>query len=321
MTTATPPPRSARSAYADIRFDAMSTPCHIAFRARSHSQAEQFECEARAWLVEFERQFSRFTSGSLVSRINQAAGTSDWIELDEEAQTLFRLCDWFTWKTGGVFDAASLPVVDLWDYRKPRAVPPTDSEAKQALSLCGWSKVERRPDAVRLPAKGMSIDFGGIGKEYAVDRVFEMARRRAIDDILVNFGNDLRVHGSPPEGGPWRVGLERPDDPGRCWGALAARDCAVTTAGDYLRHATVSGRRYGHILDPRSGRPVNNGVNAVSVVASTCTEAGVLATSVFILGGDEGLRFLDVLPEAEGCIVSDGQSRMTRRFHAYLIPT
>jgi thiamine biosynthesis lipoprotein len=146
-----------------------------------------------------------------------------------------------------------------------------------------------------------------------------MALGRGIRNVVVNFGHDLRVHGEPPEGGPWRIGLEDPNDPGRCWGGVAVRDRAVTTSGDYLRHFTAGGVRYGHILDPRTGHPVNNGCRAVSVIAPTCTEAGILSTTAFILGAREGLEFLDGYYQAEGCIWHQDQRIETRRFDEYLI--
>ena len=187
------------------------------------------------------------------------------------------------------------------------------------LDLCGWSKLERADGKVRLPVAGMGLDLGGIGKEYAVDRVFEMVRDTGIEHILVNFGNDLRMSGQPPEGGPWRVGLEDPAQPGMCWGGVAVTNRAVTTSGDYHRHLEIDGRRYGHIVDPRTGYPVANGCRAVTVVAPTCTEAGVFSTTAFILGPHDGLAFVGAFPQAEACILTERQVFKTRRFDEYRI--
>jgi FAD:protein FMN transferase len=166
----------------------------------------------------------------------------------------------------------------------------------------------------------MGIDLGGIGKEYAVDRVFQMARARGLQDLLVDFGRDVRVGGQPPEGGPWRVGLENPLEPGRCWCGVGVTEAAVTTSGDYCRSfTTADGRVMGHILDPRTGYPVSNGCRSVSVIAQTCTQAGILSTSAFILGREAGLDLIEGHFGSAGCIWHEGRAYGSRRFHEYVL--
>lgn len=306
------------TAYSAFSFQAMGTECRVQHDFTSYAEADAFKQQVVAWVTAFENDFSRFKPQSLISRINDAAGTS-WVNTTPEAESLFALCDWFYWSTNGVFDPAVLPLVKLWDYHAPRRGTPNDNEIADALAHCGWRHVRREPGRILLPQAGMGLDVGGIGKEYAVDRVFEMGIQRGIRNILVDFGHDLRVHGAPPEGGPWRVGLEDPLDPGHCWGGVSVRDRAVATSGDYLRYFTDNGERYGHILDPRTGRPVHNGTSSVSVVSATCTEAGILSTSAFILGGEAGLNLLDSSYTAEGCINEKGRQYFSRRFHEYAI--
>lgn len=304
--------------YNVFTFDALGTQCRVQHDSRSAAESHAFRDQTIAWVANFENEFSRFKPNSLISRINAAAGI-DWVETTPEADSLFALCDWFFWTTKGVFDPAVLPLVELWDYHVPRQDTPDDSSIAGSLSKCGWQHVQRQPNRIFLPHPGMGLDLGGIGKEYAVDRVFEMGLKRGIRNLLVDFGHDLRVCGEPPEGGPWRVGLEDPLDPGRCWGGVSVRDRAVATSGDYLRFFSADDQRYGHILDPRSGRPVHNGTTSVSVVGSTCTEAGILSTSAFILGGEAGVNLLDSCYTAEGCISEKHRQYHSRRFHEYLI--
>jgi len=184
----------------------------------------------------------------------------------------------------------------------------------------GWQKVLRDGDRFFLPHKGMGVDIGGIGKEYAVDRVTEMAAECGINDIMVDFGHDIRVHGEPPEGGPWRIGLEDPTDPTTCWGGVMATDRAAASSGDYHRGLWADGKRYGHILDSRTGYPVSNGCRSVSVIARTCTETGILSTAAFILGPEEGLSFLNTCYQAERCIWTDRSQLQTAGFSYYVIP-
>lgn len=304
--------------YKQFTFSAMGTRCAVMFEAPSHAEADSFKDQAIDWVHSFEREFSRFIPESLISRINQAAGRN-WVELTPEAESLFALCDWFHWATQGVFDPAVSPLLQLWDYHEPRHSTPDQSAVVDALSLCGWSRVQRRPGQIYLPESGMAIDVGGIGKEYAADRVFEMAQKRGICNLLVDFGHDLRAGGEPPEGGAWKIGLEDPREPGRCWGGVCLRDRAVATSGNYLRNFTVDGVQYGHILDPRNGQPVQNQTASVSVISGTCTEAGILSTSAFILGGDAALELINSTYSAEGCITEEKRQIYSRRFHEFML--
>lgn len=307
-----------QSTYTNFTFDAMGTVCEVQFQAASAAQGDDFKNSVIDWVKQFENRFSRFIPDSIISRANASAGIKP-IDIEPEAEELLALCDWFHWSTQGIFDPSLLPVIQLWDYHNPHNEIPDEKAIQNALSLSGWKKIERAKGLLFLPEKGMGIDVGGIGKEYAVDRVFDLATRRGIVNILLNFGRDLRVHGEPPETGPWRIGLEDHADQGHCWTGLAIRDRAITTSGNYLRNFKLNGREYGHILDPRTGRPVDNDCKAVSVIAPTCTESGILSTTAFILGSESGLSFLDSYHQTEGCITTSSQHYHTRRFHEYII--
>ena len=301
-----------------ISFRAMGTPCQLHYQAPSPARGRAFRDQALRWLADFEARYSRYRPDSLISRINDQAG-GDWVPVDGETEGLFQLCDWYHWLTRGLFDPTALPLLRLWDYRQTPFAPPAAAAVEQARALLGWRRVERQPGAVRLPEPGMALDLGGIGKEYAVDRVTELARAAGLTHVLVDFGHDLRVCGAPPENGPWRIGLEDPQQPGRCWTGVAVTDHAVCTSGGYLRCAEHGGRTYGHILDPRTGHPSDTPCRAVSVIAPTCTEAGVLATAAFILGPTEGLALLDAHHQAEGCLITERTRYLSRRFHDYML--
>ena len=164
----------------------------------------------------------------------------------------------------------------------------------------------------------MGIDLGGIGKEYAVDHVLNMARDRGMNDVLVDIGQDLRVCGRSPGKDAWYIGLEEPDQPGHCWTCVRVTDHAIATSGDYFRSFVRDGRRYGHILDPRNGEPVSNGCQAVTVIAPTCVMAGILSTAAFVLGPSAGLELIKYHGGAEACITTDSARHQTRRFSYYI---
>jgi len=299
-------------------FRAMGTDCQIMFRASSRGQAREFRDHAVGWVMDFERKYSRFREDSMISEINRRAGIS-WAETDDELDCILGLCHWFHWDTGGVFDPTALPLAKLWDYHSEAPRVPTDLEVEEAKAKVDWSKVQRRKGGVFLPERGMALDLGGIGKEYAVDRVFEKALNAGLKDVMVDFGRDVRVGGEAPQKGVWRVGLEHPHDPGRCWAGLQLTDRGVTTSGDYLRGFTVAGRYYGHILDPRSGRPVENGCRAASVIAPTCTEAGILSTAALVLGHDETMKLMGRHSLAAACLWQGDHIYETSRFSSYVM--
>ena len=297
-------------------FQALGSSCRLSYRADSAASADDFLQAVTCWVGRFQVRYSRYGADSLTDRINRNAG-GEWVAVEAEDEELFDLCERAFLLSRGCFDPSALPLIELWDYKSARTELPDADRVRECLSLVGWNRIERRKGAIRLPRKGMGIDLGGIGKEYAVDRVLEMARERGLEHILVDFGQDLRGLGGPPEGGPWRIGLEDPGEPGRCWSGVALDDCAIATSGDYARNFSLAGQRYGHIIDPRSGYPVANRCLAVSVIAPLCTEAGVLSTAAFILGAEAGLPFLESHPQAEGCIVSETGRRQTSNFHKF----
>ena len=299
---------------------------HLAFQALGSSCRVQFASSGRAqdvgqpildWVAAFEARYSRFLPTSLISRVNAAAGR-EWVEIDPETERLLALCQEMFFFTRGVFDPTALPLVQLWNWRSQPPNIPDEAAIQATLRKVGWRKVQRAPGRVFLPEAGMALDLGGVGKEYAVDQVLQIAVEAGATRVLIDFGHDVRVSGPAPEKKPaWHIGLEDPLQPGHCWTGVAVNDQAVATSGDYLRSFVAGGRRYGHILDVRSGRPVDNGCLAVSVIAPNCTLAGMLSTTAFVLGAEEGLRLLDATYQAAGCIIT-GRGRVpSRKFHEY----
>lgn len=302
----------------DLRFKALGTDCRVQFSAGSNDQAEAFSKESVQWVANFETKYSRFRNNSLISEINRNAGVA-WTEIDTEVESIFAICDDLHFMTQGVLDPTMLPLIHLWDYRRTHTQLPSDTEVESVRSLVGWRKVERKPGGVFLPEKGMSLDLGGFGKEYAVDKVAAIAVGNGLTGCLVDFGRDIHAIGRPPKGPAWHIGLENPEIPGSSWGSLAAINLGIATSGDYRRFFEHSGQRFGHILDPRSGRPVINGILAVTITANSCLEAGVLSTTVFVLGEEEGLKLVEGTFGAEGCIVMNSGIQQTSKFYENLV--
>ncbi len=299
-----------------LTFTAMSTACRVNFRTTNSALARALQDEVLEWVTAFEAKYSRFIPDSLISRINAASG-EHWVEVDAETDAIFNLCQEMIFFTKGVFDPTSLPLIRLWNWKANPAVIPTEDTIAATREIVGWRKIQRRKGGIFLPHKGMCLDLGGIGKEYAVDRVLTMCMDRGITNVLVDFGQDVRVHGQPADKPAWHIGLDDPKNPGHCWTGVAVNNHAVATSGDYLRHFTIDGRRFGHIIDPRTGWPVDNKVMAVSVIAPSCSFAGIISTAAFILGARDGIEMMHMCPSVEGAVTTETGRTQSKGFHHY----
>lgn len=300
-------------------FKAMGTPCEISYRCESVKEATEFREQSFAWVRKFEKRYSRYLPDSLISQINRAAGTGQSIEIDEEDERLFKLCDTLHFFTYGLFDPTTLPLAQLWNFKAEKPRIPEDVEIKMALTKIDWKKVVRKNRLVSLPEPGMGLDFGGFGKEYAVDRVVEMGQKFGITDMLVNFGGDLRTLGSPPDSPHWRVGIEDPKQPGKAHFTVRANDLAVATSGNYLRFFELDGKRYGHLLDHRTGYPTSSEHLSATVIAKSCLEAGILATCSLMEERLQGLCLIENHFGSEGCVWAKSGLIWSKKFDTHLI--
>jgi thiamine biosynthesis lipoprotein len=161
-----------------------------------------------------------------------------------------------------------------------------------------------------LPLPGMELDFGGFGKEYAADRAATLLQEQGVKHGMVNLGGDIRLMGPRPDGRPWVIGIQHPRTPGTVMARMAVTEGALATSGDYERSfVDEDGRRYCHVLDPRTGWPVT-AWRSVSVIAPACLAAGAL-TTIAMLKGSEALAFLD--QQNVGYLAVDASGRMHER--------
>ena len=296
-----------------VEFRALGTACAFQFRHPDEKTALQFVVEALGWLEHFETKFSRFRPASMVSKINAAAGR-EWVRVDAEMDNLLDLAADLHRLTDGILDPTLLPLLQIWNWKSLHTRLPDPGAIQAALALTGFAKVERKPGKVFLPLSGMGLDFGGFGKEFAVDQLVHIARQHGIQDALIDLGRDLYAIGGNGQHPFWHVGLEDARHPGTCWGGLAVCDFGVAASGDGLRRFEFNGVRYGHILDPRTGWPVANGMRGVSVLAPTCLQAGIYSTAIFVLGPKHGLRFAACARDVEACIQTDRGTEATPGF-------
>lgn len=281
-----------------VRFGAMASQCEVQLAAADEADAERLAAPAIAEVRRIETAFSRYRDDSIVSRINRAAG-GGWTDIDAETEALFAYADALYSSSGGLFDITSGVLRRAWDFRQPRL--PKPGQLASLCALIGWDRVERAPGRIRLPQAGMEIDFGGFGKEYAADRAAALLGRQS---GYVNLGGDLRVMGPQPDGSPWQIGIQHPRDQDKVVATIAIASGALATSGDYERFFELDGRRYCHLLDPRSGYPVEH-FQSVSILAPVAIAAGSVAT-VAMLKQADGVHFLDATGLAYLAIAADG---------------
>jgi thiamine biosynthesis lipoprotein len=251
---------------------------------------------------------SVYNPDSEISRINEAAGKSavrvsaDTLKVINESLRIARLTD-------GALDITVAPLMELWGFGNDENRVPPDDELQEKLPLVDYTKilVDADSSTVRLDLPGMRIDVGGIAKGYAVDSAIRVMKEAGIRNALISAGGDIYAMGTPPGKESWRIGIRHPRDRSDLLGILALKDRAVATSGDYENFFEVDGKRYCHIMDTRTGRPVR-GIMSVTILADTSAEADALATAVFPLGADKGMKLIESLEGVDGIIVTGSEA-------------
>lgn len=274
------------------RFAAMASPCELLIDGNDEHLAHRLATRAWHEAARIEQKFSRYRNDSVIQNINRSEGTP--IEVDAETAALLDYADTCWRLSEGRFDITSGVLRRAWRFDGSDRLPAPDA-VTALLAHVGWQKVRWERPLLTLPP-GMEIDFGGIGKEYAVDRTARLLATETDTSLLVNFGGDLVTTG-PRQSGGWRIGVENPERVGDGPApdarlVLELTHGGIATSGDSRRFLLKDGKRYGHILDPHTGWPVEGAPRSVTVLAATCTDAGMLAT-LAMLQGAGAERFLD----------------------------
>ncbi|HHT9109637.1 MAG TPA: FAD:protein FMN transferase, partial [Candidatus Brocadiaceae bacterium] len=243
--------------------------------------------EALNEMERMDRIMSNYKSNSELSRVNKNApklSTPCGAELlDVVEQSIY-----YSEMSGGAFDITVSPFVDLWGFFSGKERVPSDKEIEKILPAVSYKNIvinkstdSKKPCSVSFKNPQTQIDLGAIGKGYAVDKALGVIKKHGIDNGCVNLGGNIYVLGVPPDKKGWNIGVQHPRKRGEILGYLELKDEATATSGDYERFFEVKGKRYSHILDPRTGRPVS-GTIATTIVAPTGTQVDALSTSVFV---------------------------------------
>jgi FAD:protein FMN transferase len=276
-----------------FRFKAMASPCEIRIEGLIVKQAREIADQAINEVRRIEAKYSRYLETSIVSQINRAAGSDQPINVDDETAQLLNFAASLARESDGLFDITSSVLRHVWNFREPKL--PDPQSLADALSLVGWSHVEWDGEYIRLPTRGMEIDFGGFGKEYAADRAAVLAQTLGARHGFVNLGGDLRAMAAKKNGDAWSIGIQHPREDNDTIASISIDQGALATSGDYERFVEIDGKRYCHVLNPRTAMPAAHW-QSISVLAPICAAAGALAT-IAMLKADHAIAFL----ETQGC--------------------
>lgn len=257
---------------------------------------------------DYEWMLSRTLEESDLSRINRCAG--DMVEVKRETWEAVRSGLRFCKESEGLFDVTMGAVTRLWDFN--REIVPEKHVIEEALTHVDWRKVILEKTSgeggehcfVKLEDPGAVLDLGGCAKGFIADRMCGRLKERGIAHAFVNLGGNVAVFGGKPDKTPWRIGIKDPFDTDRIRGISTLSEGSVVTSGLYERCFTRNGRFYHHILDVKTGYPVETDIAGVSVVAKSSQDADGFSTTLFALGSEAALRFTERTPQIEAVIIT-----------------
>ncbi|WP_115717494.1 FAD:protein FMN transferase [Gallaecimonas mangrovi] len=303
----------------------MGTQYHVSYYPDANAASPaSIKAAIDAKLVQVNNQMSHYQADSELSRFNQQTATTPFkvspatAKVVSEALRIGKL-------SGGAYDITIGPVVNLWSFgpeKRPEKVP-SEAELAKRMAEVGQSKLQVRGQYLVKERGDIQINLSSIAKGYGVDVVAEYLQSLGIKNFVVEIGGEVRSHGHKPKGQPWRIAIERPDAYGQAiQEVITPANMAVATSGDYRNYFEQAGIRYSHLIDARSGRPIQNRLVSVTVIAPRCMTADGFSTAISVLGLEQGLALANKEKLAVFFIVKTDkgfEERYTDTFKPYLV--
>lgn len=266
----------------------------------TRATSKHFE-ELEALMKNIDNKISRTNPDSEIHQVNAQAGVAP-VQVSPDTFELVSKAVKYAKKTNGLLDPSIGPLVSLWNIGHEGAhVPPAD-EVTAAQQLTDYRKIELNPDTfeIYLQDKDMEIDLGSYGKGYAADAIYDYLKAQDFRSAIIDLGGNIFAMGDKPGGLTWNVGIQDPTlERGNQIGFVRVKDKTVVTAGIYERYFIEDGKLYQHIIDPRTGYPVDNNISSVTIITDRSLDADTMDTSLLIMGIEEGLKFAEDTPNME----------------------
>ncbi len=290
----------------------LGTVVEIQIIDNDEQKAEDAIRKAFAEIKRIDDLFTTYNEQSPVWKINNSSDTL--IKVDEEIYNLLVLCDSVTKISDGCFDVTLDNLTKVWGFYTDNPALPEKESILGALDLCGWKNLNLTGDATIIKKKKVGLNFGAIAKGYAVDQAIKIIGNFGIKRALVNAGGEIKVIGQD-----WKIGIQHPRDEREIIAAIKLNNNSVATSGDYEQFFEVDGIRFHHILDPKTGYPAR-GVQSVTVINESNTFADALATAVFVMGKENGMKLIENLDNTEAMIIDEeGNIFYSKGFEKFLI--
>ena len=273
--------------------------------ATSQKEADEYIDLAVGEIQRIEELISSWKPTSQTSAINKNAGIKP-VKVDDELFQLIKRSIDISAITDGAFDISFAAIDKIWVFNGQEAQKPNPVDISNSVEAIGFKNIhlDEKNSTVFLTKKGMKIGFGAIGKGYAADKAKNILINKGVAGGIINASGDMNTWGVQPNGSAWKIAITNPLYTSKNYGLFELVDNAVVTSGNYEKYLLIDGKRYAHIIDPRTGMPTK-GILSVTVFAPKAELADALATSVFVMGVDVGLNLINQLPQVEAIIVKD----------------
>lgn len=279
--------------------------------ANDSIKANKYIDTAIAEISRIEKLISSWDDNSQTSEINRNAGIKP-VKVDKELFDLIERAIAISKLTDGAFDISYASMDRIWKFDGSMAKMPSKEEITASVEKVGYQNIvlDKMNSTIFLKLEGMKIGFGAIGKGYAADMAKNLLISKGVPSGIINASGDMNTWGKQPNGNEWKVAITNPMDKNKVFALLPITNGAVVTSGNYEKYVNFNGKRYTHIIDPRTGYP-STGIISVTVFAPKAELADALATSVFVMGKEAGLDRINQLPKIE-CIIIDDKGNITK---------
>jgi len=294
------PPSAALTRFTYTQYH-MGVDARLVVYAPDQPAAEGACAAAFARIAALDSMMSDYRRDSELTRLSGRAGGPP-VRVSSDLFHVLRRAQEVACRSGGAFDVTVAPLIALWRKARKTGVLPTPAEIERARRLVGWRKLRLGETAgtVRLTRRGMKLDLGGIAKGYAADEAQRVLKQHGITRALVQLGGDIVVSGPPPGSEGWTIRVPGAgDDPGPADLRFANR--AISTSGDTEQFAVIGGRRYSHVVDPRTGQALTNRIQ-VTLTAPDGLTSDPLSTALSVLGGEDRRKLLNAYPGTVACV-------------------
>jgi len=279
--------------------------------ANDSIQANKYIDTAVSEISRIEKLISSWDDNSQTSEINRNAGIKP-VKVDKKMFDLIERAIGISKLTDGAFDISYASMDKIWKFDGSMTKMPSKEEIITSVEKVGYQNIflDKENSTVFLKLKGMKIGFGAIGKGYSADKAKNLLISKGVSSGIINAAGDMNTWGKQPNGNKWKIAIINPMNKNKVFALLPITNGAVVTSGNYEKYVNFNGKRYTHIIDPRTGYP-STGIISVTVFAPKAELADALATSIFVMGKEAGLNRINQLPKIE-CIIIDDKGNITK---------